>query len=260
MKKLLLLFITIILAYNTTKGQTYYLNVPVYDTIASSGFGIASSPTLCTSAEIRIDTSFINKITGVNYYIKILSGTIPANSLIEINSMDTLNFGDSILITNCTIIGGEANLDFGSYYNSGNFFYALLAVGIPTQLDSFYCKSEIHHGGGATADYCLLKIFHTYSVGQNAHCAVTLLTNVLSKSENKELSLFPNPFEDKINVTLKENEPTEIILYDLSSRKLLQQTFTNTTTINTEQLAKGMYLYMVRNKNAIIKNGKVIKE
>jgi Secretion system C-terminal sorting domain len=259
-RKLLLLFITIVLAFNTARGQNYYLNVPVYDTISSSGFSITPSVPLCPSAEIAIDTAFIHKITGVNYYLKILSGTIPANSLIEINSMDTLNFGDSILISNSNIIAGRTTLDFGSYYNSGNFFYSLIAIGTPTQLDSFYCKSEIYFGGGVTADFCSLLMFRIYHVGPIEHCEVSLPTDILSESENKELLLFPNPCENNINVTAKENEPTEIILYDLSSRKLLQQTFTNSTTINTEQLAKGMYLYTVRNRNGIIKNGKVIKE
>ena len=73
-------------------------------------------------------------------------------------------------------------------------------------------------------------------------------------------NIFPNPIANKLNVQTNNYEQAEIILYDLSSRKLLQQTFTNTTTINTEQLAKGMYLYEVRNRNGIIKNGKVIIE
>jgi hypothetical protein len=84
--------------------------------------------------------------------------------------------------------------------------------------------------------------------------------SVIENNSNNITSVFPNPFDNKISISTEENEPTQIILYDLSSRKLLQQTFTNSTTINTEQLAKGMYLYTVRNRNGIIKNGKVIKQ
>jgi len=73
-------------------------------------------------------------------------------------------------------------------------------------------------------------------------------------------NIYPNPITNVLNINLGNYEPTEIILYDLSSRKVLQVTFTNTTTINTEQLAKGMYLYELRNKNGVIKNGKVIKQ
>ncbi len=80
------------------------------------------------------------------------------------------------------------------------------------------------------------------------------------KNDIGTANIFPNPIANKLNVQTNNYEQAEIILYDLSSRKLLQQTFTNTTTINTEQLAKGMYLYEVRNRNGIIKNGKVIIE
>jgi hypothetical protein len=45
----------------------------------------------------------------------------------------------------------------------------------------------------------------------------------------------------------------------------LEQSFTKSTSINTEQLAKGIYLYEVRNnpdsyRDGVIKKGKVVKE
>jgi hypothetical protein len=40
----------------------------------------------------------------------------------------------------------------------------------------------------------------------------------------------------------------------------LQQTFTNSISLNTESFSKGVYLYEVRNKNGVIKNGKLVKE
>lgn len=85
-------------------------------------------------------------------------------------------------------------------------------------------------------------------------------TSGLNTNNNSTFNIFPNPITDKLTINTDNIELSEIILYDFSSRKLLQQTFTNTTTINTEQLANGMYLYEVRNRNGIIKNGKVIKQ
>lgn len=73
-------------------------------------------------------------------------------------------------------------------------------------------------------------------------------------------NIYPNPFIDKINITTKTNELLEVSLYDISSRKLFYQSFLNSTSINTEQLAKGIYLYEVRNKNGVIKKGKVVKD
>ena len=82
----------------------------------------------------------------------------------------------------------------------------------------------------------------------------------IEEFEENIITVLPNPITSELIINPGNNQPTEIILYDLSSRKLLQQTFTNTTKINTEQLAKGMYLYEIRNRNGIIKNGKVIKQ
>ncbi len=87
-----------------------------------------------------------------------------------------------------------------------------------------------------------------------------LTTESINEEPLIDYSIYPNPFTDKLNFQTHNYEQLEIIIYDITSRKLLQQTFTNTTTLNTEQLAKGMYLYTVRNKNGIIKNGKVIKQ
>jgi len=70
----------------------------------------------------------------------------------------------------------------------------------------------------------------------------------------------PNPFTSEFNIKSNGNELLEITLYDITSRKLLHQKFMNSVSLNTKQLAKGIYLYEVRNKNEVIKKGKVVKE
>jgi hypothetical protein len=77
---------------------------------------------------------------------------------------------------------------------------------------------------------------------------------------NNSFNISPNPFSGKLNFTINNNELSEIIIYDIASRKILEQEFLNPVTLNTEQLAKGIYLYEVRNKNGVIKKGKVVKE
>lgn len=78
------------------------------------------------------------------------------------------------------------------------------------------------------------------------------------------LNVYPNPVNNKLNVESNSNEPLEIVLYDFTSRKILRENFTNNTTLNTEQLSKGIYFYEIRsideNKKRIIKTGKVIKQ
>ncbi|HKR05205.1 MAG TPA: T9SS type A sorting domain-containing protein [Bacteroidia bacterium] len=85
-----------------------------------------------------------------------------------------------------------------------------------------------------------------------------------ANTPNSEFNLFPIPFSSELNISMSNHELSEIILYDIASRKLLQQKFTNTVTLNTAQLTKGMYIYEVRNSDnhqgGVVKKGKVVKE
>ncbi len=76
---------------------------------------------------------------------------------------------------------------------------------------------------------------------------------------NYEVQIYPNPFADQLNVYINTEEPAEILVYDISSRKLLQQSFVGLTTLNTGQLASGLYLYEVRTEAGICKQGKIVK-
>jgi OOP family OmpA-OmpF porin len=85
-------------------------------------------------------------------------------------------------------------------------------------------------------------------------------TGIEEQTTHAEIKTYPNPVADGLNIAINNNELSEIILYDVASRILLQQRFTNTVTLNTKQLAKGIYLYEVRNKKDVIKKGKVVKD
>ncbi|MFI5219470.1 MAG: kelch repeat-containing protein [Bacteroidia bacterium] len=78
--------------------------------------------------------------------------------------------------------------------------------------------------------------------------------------EECDINIFPNPVNEKLNVTVNNKELSEIILYNVTSGKILQQQFSNSVSLNTAQLLKGIYLYEVRNKNGVIKKGKVVKD
>jgi hypothetical protein len=94
-------------------------------------------------------------------------------------------------------------------------------------------------------------------VPQPTACSTTGIQNVFS---NNLISIFPNPTSNELNIQTNHNQPSEIILYDILSRKLLHQTFTNSVSLNTEQLQKGIYIYELRDKKGVIKKGKVVKD
>ena len=72
-------------------------------------------------------------------------------------------------------------------------------------------------------------------------------------------SIFPNPFSADLTVTVSENIPSEIVLYDVFSREILKRKFSESIILNTEQFVRGIYFYQIRNKNGLLKQGKLVR-
>ena len=100
-------------------------------------------------------------------------------------------------------------------------------------------------------------VYPRLSLLSSQGCGIVGINNI---NEDSIVYFYPNPFNDNLRITRNTNETLDISLYDVTSRKIFNQSFTNTTLINTEQLAKGLYLYEVRNRNRVIKKGKVVKD
>jgi hypothetical protein len=86
-------------------------------------------------------------------------------------------------------------------------------------------------------------------------------------SSSKEFILYPNPFEDKLTASPPaplqrrgEKEGFELTLFDVFGRVLLRRSFINSATINTEQLARGMYFYEIKDKDGVGARGKLVKQ
>ena len=73
--------------------------------------------------------------------------------------------------------------------------------------------------------------------------------------DKESSSIFPNPARNGFNTTNKD--ATNIILYDIFGKKVLQKNLTN-NTVSRGNLANGLYFYSLKNKEEIIENGKII--
>ncbi|MBK9639163.1 MAG: T9SS type A sorting domain-containing protein [Bacteroidetes bacterium] len=149
------------------------------------------------------------------------------------NIFDTLNW--TLVSGTYTAMGGE------SYLIIGNFMHDSLSNGVLINPTAAF--------GWA---YCFID---DVSLVQIPPC----ITGWNEFDENSFINLYPNPVINELNVKTTSIGLSEIILYDVSSRKLLQQSFVNSTSINTEQLAKGIYVYEVRYGSSLCKKGKLVK-
>jgi len=97
-----------------------------------------------------------------------------------------------------------------------------------------------------------------YDINGEGGCSI--ISGVNANLFNNKVEVFPNPFTNNFTVTTSVTHPLEMILYDMASRGILRCQFVNSATINTEHIARGIYFYEVRDKNEIVKRGKLVKD
>ncbi len=88
---------------------------------------------------------------------------------------------------------------------------------------------------------------------------VTFDNLATQQNSAQDYTVLPNPCAEALKITAPLNEATEISFYSLTGTRLLTQSFTQTTTINTASLPAGMYLYTMTNKSGGVKTGKIVK-
>ena len=81
----------------------------------------------------------------------------------------------------------------------------------------------------------------------------------IDELSRRQLQVYPNPFDKQLSFKLMGNDEVLFTLYDVFGRQISRQDFISSTTINTVNLAAGIYFYEVRNKQGSVENGKVIK-
>ncbi len=156
-------------------------------------------------------------------------------------------YTDSVITDSAqwTLIKGSFIADSAyQYLLLGNFFdqqhTTSVKLGLVNSLGAFYYVDDVC----VTTDP--LPCFPTAGISE--------------VEKSNQVNLFPNPFTDKINIVTKENNLLEFVLYDVMGRKNIYQSFSNSTLINTAQLAKGIYIYELKDNKGIVRTGKIVKE
>ena len=79
-------------------------------------------------------------------------------------------------------------------------------------------------------------------------------------SDVNRIQTYPNPFSNELTFSLADNMQSTVSLYGFLGQQILQHTFINSSTLNTEQLADGIYFYELRNSKGTLKTGRVLKQ
>ena len=146
------------------------------------------------------------------------------------NNPDTLSW---ILVSgNFTAYGGENFLIIGNFNNDAS-------------TDTLIYNTQ------STNDYSYIYIDDV---------SLTPCTGLEEQNQIKAIQIYPNPIRNELNISMYNNESLEIILYDVTSRIILQKKFTKLISLDTEQLSSGLYIYELQDKNGLRKKGKIVKE
>ncbi|PBQ34231.1 hypothetical protein CNR22_21475 [Sphingobacteriaceae bacterium] len=102
--------------------------------------------------------------------------------------------------------------------------------------------------------------------GSTSNCSNitgTLVTSVNSLQLNAAIKVFPNPFENSITLNLNSVQNVDnfmLRVYSASGTEVISSLLsTELTTIETEDLAPGIYFYTLIGNNKMIQSGKLIR-
>jgi hypothetical protein len=89
---------------------------------------------------------------------------------------------------------------------------------------------------------------------------VDFVTGIILNSKTS-LSIFPNPFQDYIIVRDSENKISELSVFDLNGRLMIEEThISRNQKTNLSQLSKGVYFISLTYQSGEKKFRKIIKE
>jgi PKD repeat protein len=249
-----------------------------YDLNAGSISNILLSRTLIDTT-LHFFTAIANAPDGKTFVSKVYELKLGA-----INNPDSLglncNYVDTFINTNNLYYGGLPNF-FEDYLNPkslrADFSFSQSNDTIYFTNNSIAGNSFSWNFGDASTSN-LQTPFHVYAdtgfytvilTARDTLCNmdkkcytvyVSSTTGINDLENDNQLSISPNPFSEFLNLKVNGYQQFEILIYDIASRKLLQQTFASSITLNTKRFPKGMYLYEVRNSSGLCKKGKVVKD
>ena len=243
---------------------------------------------------------FIDNDTGYicenNYPVTLLKKTINSgNSFFIIDSSGAYYYDEIFFINpkigyffkNCTPGGGiyKTN-DYGVTWSevvtqwgikslkvidSCSFYYSWSDMGGEGSMGINTCTSDSFIGPGYRIfDFSFINLDSGFAVGSNPsiHQGVIfrrgILSNIINEGKKQKIEIFPNPFKDKIIITLSSDidiSEINLMVYNSIGQKILYNPNlkNNQIIIDLADEPNGLYYLIIRDNNKIIRTEKLIK-
>jgi hypothetical protein len=155
-------------------------------------------------------------------------------------------------------VGGSVNTVTITYDAYGTFATPYNTYTDVVRVANDYGDNEIDYSWFTTNPLRLLAV--------HKHSDNTLIlldgmsVGTAESSAIQHFDLFPNPVNDRINLTWKKGQTSELtfVLYDLSGAKVNETLINPTTThIDRGTIPSGLYLYQIADNQGVIQTGKL---
>jgi hypothetical protein len=77
--------------------------------------------------------------------------------------------------------------------------------------------------------------------------------------ETSQVNVYPNPFTDKLNVTLNSDETFTLSISDITGKVIAKTPVTGQGTLDVSPFPKGIYFYTLSNGGGVLKRARIIK-
>ncbi|NVO19599.1 MAG: T9SS type A sorting domain-containing protein [Bacteroidetes bacterium] len=89
--------------------------------------------------------------------------------------------------------------------------------------------------------------------------SLNLYTGLDEADKEEAIHVYPNPFSDHLYVSPGNSEQLEIVLFDLNLKQVFSESFSGNKTLQTTNLAPGIYFFELLDKAGIRQKGKLVK-
>lgn len=133
-----------------------------------------------------------------------------------------------------SVTGNEQYIYIGNFYNDADTPYSILYPGNSPHWPNVYLYIDD------------ISLVECEGVG-------------LQENQSSLISIYPNPAAENVTIPLPPNtNKAELLVYTIQGQLLSQTQLTGTQTINTSNLANGVYLFVIQSNGSIVGREKVV--